>query len=495
MSTQISINPKFLKTTGNNYVNHGVMAQRTKPKEGLTVKQGPQPFGSLIGNAHAFPPPRPVRAQSSDMENYSKLMMMNAALNALASPFANISGFRSSGRGGVSSDDAKIYEHEFGKTGNLYKNFREAENLSYLLKCTKESDTKLNNFNKDYDSFSRDILSSIQGSLLNPEIKEGLNEAGVSINHKDAQLSQLNIDPDKLETIDEAAATIVKDRAKINEFKGKVADGISKLGQKSQELQTEIIKIDSDIDKLESKKAALEIKNASTFTQDQFNQIEQLELQIEELKNQKQKVEKEKEKVEAAKTALTTDVNNKIDCVLKELANKERELGDIKKIKEETAKKEFEMANDINKQIKSLKKQIDRSDNDAEKAQLKQEMAKLNADIIAFQNTGRDPNSIEYKGKKFERFETIEQKYLPNPQTTLKVDNKIKLPRYDHNAQSGGANDDTLYSPGKYKTSVGDIIVFIENGQIMYKDANRGTNIPENIAKGLLKNATILTST
>ncbi len=369
------------------------------------------------------------------MSTFEKVAMGMALLNAILPTVSDAVSTIKSTKGTSSAEDAG-FNFDSAKF-EMTKELSQATTFGKINNVEAKANEKLNNFQENYSKSGQDTITGINDLIGKTP---GLQDADVSLDTSKLALSNLNINPDDLSSLDEAAKTINKDLAKVDEFITKdIKDGIDKCTTKSGELSQQI-------GTLESRKQAAQAAEATGGAPSPSS--DEIQKQISELKEQKNKIDTARKELEGNITKAANDLKT-------ELQKQQTTLGDIKEVKSELADKKYEVAKDNDKEISSNKKKMDKlndeikqlqteAKNDPKKAdKLKGKMDEFNGlvkEMSALKDSLKDMNDVtsftNSKGKTHTMTNTsIDPKYF-----------EVKTPSAGsgRDIKAGGAADETV---------------------------------------------------
>lgn len=230
---------------------------------------------------------------------------------------------------------------------------KSADSLGEVTKIENMANKKLEELNADYKGTGETMIGVMNKALENPGVQNGLELAGLSnFNTNKLALSDLNVNPQDLSTLDTALETINKDIEKFEGFiKTDINDASTKLGEKKQEISTGIQTCEAQIGSLKSQIASA--------TEESVPSKSQLEADLKEQEAQLQELKTKQTQIAAAETAIN-DVKTQADAVVRELHSKQNTIGDIKQVKSQIADKKYDTAKNDDSTIEKNKSKMDK---------------------------------------------------------------------------------------------------------------------------------------
>lgn len=244
----------------------------------------------------------------------------------------------------------------------MSKDLKAATSFQQINKVEQQANEKLNKFGEDYKSKvdgARDNIAKTEA-----DINTTLEGTDVKL---DIDLSKLSfaapeIDANDLSSFDKAAQSIDKNIETVNKFK---SDDLAKANKSLitalETIGQEITSLEGSISKAKAAEQAGETPSPSSS---------ELETKLNEAKAKQ-------EKVKTAQKQLNETMSKQVDDLIGDLTAKKTELGDIKQVKADLADKKYQVAEQLQKDIKDTQRQLDNLESKIAKAKTEEDKQKL----------------------------------------------------------------------------------------------------------------------
>lgn len=356
-------------------IRHGIAAQRTKVGMGqhnnarafynntLRAERNSMNSRAFFSVDSFMPQMMPAHVHNNSMSTLEKVAMFTMLGATLAATTASIiDTLKSDESTSVKSKSLANSDIPGANTGIpqldadkfiMSNSLRGSNSLGDVVRIENMANDKLGKLNEDYKLTGEHMIGEMNNKLQEQGVKNGLELAGLSsFNTNKLALSELNVDPQNLSTLDTALTTINKDIEKFEGFiNTDIADATKKLGTKKQEISTGIQSCRGQIANLESQ--------ILTATENSVPSKSELETQLQQKKSELEKLKTQQQQIESAEKAINS-VKTQAESIIKELHTKQNTIGDIKQVKSQIADKKYDAAKNDDLAIEKNKSKMDK---------------------------------------------------------------------------------------------------------------------------------------
>lgn len=370
-------------------VSYGIFAQRTLTGSGIHLNNRAFNGASISATRHALNDNRtvlfnnigmPYRCNHDQGNNtMNKFMAGMMAMNMLAQMGAQTAAIikeakaaKAENNGNVKKDTGidgagdAVWKKQFGADElKLTSELKAAKTFASINQVEAKANEQLRDFQRSYAETTATTQAAISNAL-DANIQATLTDLGVTLDPTKLKASTLNINVDDLSTIDPALQTIDKDIQTATKFLDTdVTQAISKL-------DSELGTVSASLTSLEQQKASIELKPADQRTEAETQFLAQYDQKHQELQTKKENIQKALDAINGQ-----NGVKSLVEGLIKTLGEKQTSLADIKQVKTDMADRKYQVAEQLQKDIKNTQDRLDSLDGKIAKAKNNEDKNKL----------------------------------------------------------------------------------------------------------------------